>query len=74
MPCLPCKILIHNLTGNQLLEAALTLLWNLGINGVMEIVDEEDWEGIILVQGMPDGNNNMGYIFCFHHGLQHGTD
>ena len=41
---------------------ALTLLWHLGINGVVEIVDEEDWEGIILVQGMPDGNNNKGYV------------
>ena len=36
-----CKILIDNLTGNQLLEA-LTLLWHMGINGVMEIVDGED--------------------------------
>ena len=35
----------------------------LGINGVMEIVlDEEDWEGIILVQGMLDINNNKGYV------------
>ena len=38
----------------------------LGINGVMEIVDEEDWEGIILIQGMPDRNNNKGYVYCFH--------
>ena len=45
---------------------ALTLLWLLGINGVMEIVDEEDWEGIILVQGMPVRNNNKGYICYFH--------
>ena len=36
-----CKILIDNLTSNQLLEA-LTLLWHTGINGVMEIVDGED--------------------------------
>ena len=43
----------------------LTLLWRLGINGVMEILDEEDWEGIILVQGMPDmNNNNKGYVCC----------
>ena len=28
----------------------------------MDIVDEEDWEGIILVQGMPDMNNNKGYV------------
>ena len=62
------KILIDNLTINQLLEA-LTLLWHLGINGVMEIVDEEDWEGIILVQGMPDRNNNKGYVCCCHHGF-----
>ena len=34
----------------------------LGINGVMEIVDEEDWEGIILDQGMLDINNNKGYV------------
>ena len=34
----------------------------LGINGVTEIVDEEDWEGIILVQGMLDINNNKGYV------------
>ena len=47
---------------------ALTLLWLLGISGVMEIVDEEDWEGIILVQGMPDRNNNKGYVCCFHQG------
>ena len=38
----------------------------LGINVVMEIVDEEDWEGIILVQGMPDKNNNKGYV-CYCH-------
>ena len=35
----------------------------------MEIVDEEDWEGIILVQGMPDRNNNKGYIYRFHQGF-----
>ena len=56
-----CKILINNLTGNQLLET-FQLLWHLGINGVIEIVDEEDWEGIILVQGMLEKNNNKGYI------------
>ena len=56
-----CKILFDNLTGNQLLEA-LTLLWHLVINGWMEIVDEEDWEGIILIQGMPNRNNNKGYV------------
>ena len=44
-------------------------LWSLGINGVMEIVDEEDWEGIILVQGMPVRNNNKGYLFYFHQGF-----
>ena len=48
---------------------ALTLLWHLGINGVMEIVDEEDREGIILVQGMPERNNNKGYICCCHQGF-----
>ena len=48
---------------------ALTLLWRLGINGVMEIVDEEDWEGIILVQGMLDNNNNKGYVCCCHQGF-----
>ena len=63
-----CKILIHNLTGNPLLEAALTLLWHLVITRVMEIVDE-DWEGIIFVQGMPDRNNNKGYVCCFHQGF-----
>ena len=48
----------------------LTLLWCLGINGVMEIVDEEDWEGIILVQGMPDrNNNNKVYVCCCHQGF-----
>ena len=56
-----CKILIDNLTGNQLLEA-FPLLWHLGINGVIEIVDEEDWEGIIIVLGMLDRNNNKGYV------------
>ena len=40
----------------------------LGINGVMEIMDEEDWEGIILIQGMPDRNNNKAYVCCCHHG------
>ena len=53
----------------EALLEALTLLWHLGINGVMEIVDEEDWEGIILVQGMPDRNNNKGYVCCFHQGF-----
>ena len=43
-------------------------MWRLGINGVMEIVDE-DWEGIICVQGMPDMNNIKGYIFCCHQGF-----
>ena len=65
---LNCKILIDNLTGNQLLEA-LTLLWCLGINGFMENADEEDWEGIILVQGIPMRNNNKGYICCCHTGF-----
>ena len=41
----------------------------LGINGVMEIVDEEDWEGIILVQGMPVKNNNKGCVCCCHQGF-----
>ena len=45
---------------------ALTLLWRLVINGVMEIVDEEDWEGIILVYGMLDRNNNKSYVCCCH--------
>ena len=35
----------------------------------MEIVDEEDWEGIILVQSMADRHNNKGYVCCFHHGF-----
>ena len=35
----------------------------------MEIVKEEDQEGIILVQGMPDRNNNKGYICCCHQGF-----
>ena len=48
---------------------ALTLLWCLGINGFMENADEEDWEGIILVQGMPVRNNNKGYVCCFHQGF-----
>ena len=41
----------------------------LGINGVMEIMDEEDWEGIILIQGMPDRNNNKGYCLILPSGL-----
>ena len=48
---------------------ALTLLWCLGINGFMENADEEDWEGIILVQGMPMRNNNKGYVCCCHPGF-----
>ena len=40
----------------------------LGINGFMEIVDKEDWEGIILIQCMTDKNNNKGYLCCFHQG------
>ena len=40
----------------------------LGINGVMEIMDEEDWEDIILVQGMRDRNTNKGYVCCCHQG------
>ena len=35
----------------------------------MEIVDEEDWEGIILIQSMPDINNNKGYVRCCHQGF-----
>ena len=35
----------------------------------MEIVDEEDQEGIILIQGMPDRNNNKGYVCCCHQGF-----
>ena len=42
---------------------ALTLLWHLGINGGMEIVDEEDWESI------PVRNNNKGYVCCCHQGF-----
>ena len=53
---------------------ALTLLWRLGINGVIEIVDEEDCEGIILVQGMPDRNNNKGTFVFVIRVLRHGTD
>ena len=53
----------------EALLEALTLLWHLGINGVMEIVDEEDWEGIILVQGMLVRNNMKGYVCCCHQGF-----
>ena len=35
----------------------------------MEIVKEEDWEGIIIVLGMPEKNNNKGYICGFHQGF-----
>ena len=63
-----CKILIDNLIGNQLLEA-LTLLWCLGISGFMENADKEDWEGIILIQGMSMRNNNKGYVCCCHPGF-----
>ena len=35
----------------------------------MEIVDEDYQEGIILVQGMPERNNNKGYVCCFHQGF-----
>ena len=35
----------------------------------MEIVEEEDSEGIILVQGMLDRNNIKGYVFHYHEGF-----
>ena len=38
-------------------------MWHLEINDVMEIVDEEDWEGI------PIKNNNKVYVCCFHQGF-----
>ena len=32
--------------------------------------NQEDWEGIILVQGMPGiNNNNKGYVCCYHQGF-----
>ena len=43
-------------------QTGIIIRVTLGINGVMEIVDEEDWEGIILIQGMPNRNNNKGYV------------
>ena len=50
-------------------QTGIIIRVTLGINGVMEIVDEEDWEGIILVQGMPMRNNNKGYVCCCHPGF-----
>ena len=41
----------------------------MGINGVMEIVYEEEWEGIILIQGMPDRKNNKVYCLMLPSGL-----
>ena len=50
-------------------------MWHQGqgkINGVMEIVEEEVWEGIIPVEGIilvKDWEGIPYSIFCCHHGF-----